>query len=225
MKRRISSLLIIVVLACLTIGAGAMTAYAKKTTVYDDVLKKGSDVYCAVGGETAALYKVDLKTNKVKKMVSFTGGEGCGLCGMTLRKGYIYYTILSDLNVYLCRIKTNGKSKKTLAHWNSAAYEKNWLYEISGSWIYYNAATKGGTKTKSKKVRLNGKNRKSIKKHKIKTKNKKTNASGYNLIYVRANRFYDEEMEDYDYAYNCYLKTPNRKIFLYKDYHYYLLVD
>ena len=224
MKRTLRTLLIVVFFVCITFGTGIMTVYAKKMTVYNEVLKKGSTVYCAVGGETSALYKVDIRTGKVQKLYSDTTGEISGICAMTLKRGYIYFEECLDMGVSLYRIKTNGKGKKMLASWGLGAGANNFYYEISGSWIYYNDARPSyGKRVKSKKMKLNGKRRKKIKKHRIKTRSKQTNASGYRISYIRANRFYDKEMEEYYYAYNCYLLMPKRKIFLYKDYNYHYL--
>lgn len=182
--------------ACLTESDAA--SKTKKMTVYTQVMKSKSTVYCT---DNAGIYKVNLKTGKVKriaKILSF-------VTTMKLKNGYVYYLANYEAGYSeLCRVKTTGKKKKRLAADVSA-------FAIKGSKIYYREYYMEDLDDedytyRNKKMKLNGKSKKGTSYRPVSI-SKKTNAKGYKVI-----KKYSE-----DFSYNpdgymiSYLKKPNGK--------------
>ena len=224
MKKRVITVmlvfaLLLTALPFLPSGYG-MSAYAaskktKKATAYNEVIKHGNTVYCRVFGPTATeykIYKVNLKTGKKKKLDKSWGYP----TGMIYKSGYLYYTInypeANSGQIKRVNVKTGKKQK--LANTNGA-------FVISGKTIYYTFYRtdwdNGGDTTKiTKKMSLDGKNKKKVKNIKVKVRSKNSNTKGYKLVYVGCNKKteYDEDGEVYsrEYEYGkCYLQKPNGK--------------
>ncbi|MBQ9014506.1 MAG: DUF5050 domain-containing protein [Firmicutes bacterium] len=196
MRRRAILILTAVIVAAAFMPATAF-AKTKTSTVYSQVVKKGKYVYCA---SYAGLYRVNVKTNKVKKLSSDDAGR------MKLSGKYIYYiSYTSGTLTNLCRVKKTGGGHRQLA----VNVDK---YKIEKKKIYCNDHHYYEGKETWRVMKLNGKNKKKSK-VKVRMNVKMTNAGKYSVV----NKF----MDDYDADYNvlCYLKKPNGKtVYLGKTY-------
>jgi hypothetical protein len=175
----------------------------KKMTAYTQCIKDGNTVYCNTKG---GIYKVNIKTGKKKTLVKFKYPAYESIEGMKLKKGYIYYSYSSlDDGAAICRVKTSGKSKKTLADfiWSSRPQ-----FCVGKNKIYYKSYKDyDSSKVVKKKMKLNGKSKKKSS-YNVKTKYKATNKSGYRVVEVWQS---DSDICKY------YLRKPNgKKIFLQK---------
>lgn len=208
MKKRITAIILIatLILGCFTVASFGYSP-KKKMMVYNDVLKKGNTVYCSAGG---GIYKVNLKTKQVRRLVWIDPDYHDTAYGMKLHKGYLYYINPSPMIGYLYRIKTNGTGNKYLAMVH--------YYAISKNKIYYESSNLDSWKRIHRQMKLNGKSKKKSK-YTVKKKSKRTNAKGYG-IYIQKNgtvREYDDYDDEpyYVYKYTDYLKTPKGLIKLY----------
>ena len=200
MKRYRLILLLLSIAALVTTMAPVSFASAKTKTkkmkTYN-CIKSGKTVYCTNGNR---IFKVNLKTKKVKKLVKGKYGYPSYL----KKKGkYLYYCDVSQgLESYIYRINTKNNKKKILAHPIYPAYA------ISGKKIYYKAVFVkdngyGDVHYKNKVIKLNGKSKQNTK-WKVSMKNKKTNKKGY---YVTDN--WDGQSWD---PVTYYLQTPKGRI-------------
>lgn len=200
MKKRIIPILLIMVLVITMFTPFSMAASkTKKMTLYD-VVKSGKYAYA---GTDNAIYKVNIKTGKVRKMKSF--GEDTYFGGMRLYKGYLYYLVDDDSlnsNLFRMNVKT-GKIKRLVSY-----SEANIQFAIRKSKIYYMVEDEIGHKYK-RVMKLNGKSKRKSS-YKVSNSWKKTNSSKYKLY---------EDKSQYDWESNTgfvdvFLKTPSVVVFL-----------
>ena len=127
-----------------------------KMTVYDNVIKSGKCVYCCDGYR---IYRVNLKTGKVKNLVKKTGSPDEAYFAMKKKGKYIYCQYDMQLNK-----------------------ERLWVadYWISGKKLYYSGRTLEDIGVK-RVMNLNGT---SLKKSKLKCnmKRARSNVKGYRVI-------------------------------------------
>ena len=178
MKNRKARILIIAALAAALIASSMMVSFAatgNKTiysTTYNEVIKGSKYAYCSTG---KGLYRVNHKTNKVKRIAS-AASPWASPAAMKLYKGYIYYCAGDGVNNMLYRVKTNGKNKKYLG---SVAD-----YAIKNGTIYYTYYSYDYDTEKEvilhKKMSLLGKNKKKTS-CKVSMKTKATNKKGYRV--------------------------------------------
>ena len=178
MKSRKARILIIAALAAALIASSMMVSFAaagsKKisSTTYNKVIKGSTYAYCSTG---KGIYRVNTKTNKVKKIASAPSPYASPAI-MKLYKGYIYYCVGDGVNNTMYRVKTNGKHKKKLG---SVAE-----YAIKNSTIYYTYYSYDYDAEKEvilhKKMSLLGKNKKKTS-YKVSMKTKNTNKKGYRV--------------------------------------------
>ena len=192
MKRTGIILLMLIVALAFTLEPSM--AATKKMTVYSQVYKTGSTAYCL--GDSG-IYKVNLKTKAVKRIVKTTRHSQ----PMNIKKkgSYIYYINFLPGDYSLCRVHIKTGKKKTLAYGVAG-------YAISGKKIYYGKYNYDTNKTSKRVMKLNGKNKK---KTSIRGdfKEKKTNVKGYKII----TQYPDEE----GVSSKDWLKTPSgEKIYL-----------
>ena len=211
MKKYRSVLLVFIVAALITtlvpVSFASAKTKTKKCTMYK-LIKKGKYVYCQNG---LHIFKVNLKTKKVKKLGALYGAN------MKLKGKYLYaYNNSQGLfgaNLYRYNVKT-GKKKllaKDVDQMNTLA--------ISGKKIYYRKIVKKGTYDftyKKRVMKLNGKAKKSTK-IKGETKVKSANVSGYHVWDTFDRDTYD--WDDYsnnspEGKINYYLSTPKGDILL-----------
>ena len=194
-------------------GEANAAGRTKKMTVYDEVLKSGNYAYCVTDGPLdSGLYRVDLRTSEVKCLMKYAYGEGGSTGSMSLKKGYLYYTISDDMFRGLYRVKTTGGAKKRIGKLSGSN-----KYAISGSTIYYTAFHRNVfSPGVMKKMKLSGKNKRNAKGCKVKMTRKKTNNNGYKIVKVMAEKTYDydalepdSELVAVDIIYNCYLQKPD----------------
>ncbi|MBQ1407123.1 MAG: DUF5050 domain-containing protein [Eubacterium sp.] len=205
----------LVLAAVIAFGCTAFSfadAGAGKTTIYSAVYKASKNTYCTDG---YSIFRVNNSTGKVKKLTPSLM-DGCW--GFTMHKGYIYYIQGTNGTVsYLCRVKTNGKSRKQL----TGAIEEMEDFAISGSRIYYSFTTykynpkteDDETVTVTKSMKLNGTDKKKDT-FVFNTKHKKSNVKGYKIIEKKSKDFAPWDGKG---TTTTYLKKPNgKKIKLYK---------
>ena len=204
LKKHHSVLVVIMIVVLLTTVVPVSSVSAKtktmKMTLYDQVIKKGKYAYCCDKG---LIYKVNLKTNKVKKLIKSPNYRS----NMKLYKGYIYYNDFTwGSSIHISRVKTNGKANKYLA-WQTDEMG----YVIKGKRIYYrDIEWNEDTDEESRvtySIKLNGKNRKKVK-YRVKPIYKNTNKKGYKVIVKRSSDFDDFDGTGYMIS---YLKKPNGK--------------
>ena len=191
MKKRLAAFIMALAVAAAFIPVGTMAASSVKMTAYDQVLKSGSNVYCA-GGE--GLYKVKVKNGKVvsKKLLdkAETFGAYSYYSGMKKKGKYIYVQSSSEGTIFgLIRVRITDGKVKVLSSQNDKGQID---YVIKKSKIYY----KGHYGGKKKVMKLNGKNKKKTSVKPV-MKHKKSNAKGYSVI-----------MTENDVKATTYLKTP-----------------
>lgn len=202
MKKRIVSIVVmtVLVLALCTPLSFAATKRTRSMTVYNDLIKSKSIVYCAAGQE---LLKVDLKT---KTVISLAKTDYSGYGEMKLKNGYLYFVDNGDIYASLMRIKTSGSSLKRIGSllFSGSGYP----YVISGSRIYYKDYSSSGN-IKIKQMTLNGKHKKKASGIKIKTKYKSGNAKGYSIIKEYSHMGQHPVFEDSLSYYDFYLRLPD----------------
>lgn len=173
----------------------------KSATAYSCIKEKNT----AYVTTYSAIYKVNLKTKKAKKLVSVSGGD----IDFLQKKGkYLYYgTLGGGYEFQLSRV--NVKTGKTKLIAESVAYGKLDTkctgYVVKDSKIYYSEPKANYKKSKKVCVKLNGKSKKSTK-YKAKMKHKVSNAKGYRLS--------KKEVSQEPYEVKYYLKTPKGRIYL-----------
>ena len=197
MKSRKARILIIAALAAALIASSMMVSFAaagsKKisSTTYNKVIKGSTYAYCSTG---KGIYRVNTKTNKVKKIAS-APSPYASPATMKLYKGFIYYCAGDGVNNMLYRVKTNGKNKKYLGSVADYAIKNKTIYYTHYT---YNEDT-GREVPQHKKMSLTGKNKKKTV-YKVYMKNKATNKKGYRVKTV-------ENSNKLTY----YLVKPNKK--------------
>ena len=154
--------------------AHAASKSAKKMTVYDSVIKNGNTVYCS---DRFAIYKVNLKTKSVKRLVKKIGYWDEYYYAMKKKGNYIYalYDMQGDCeNLY--RISINGGGQKKLNKHQMIINK----YYIKGKKLYY-SGLKMDYDTQVRVVsKLNGSNvKKTKKKFSMKQKETNSDAKGY----------------------------------------------
>lgn len=198
-KRLISIMIILVLMITLFTPMSYAVSGTKKTTVYK-IIKSGNSVYCSMGGR---IYRVNLKTENVK-ILTKNATEPV----MKLKGKYLYYSNRSygidGCNLYRIYLKTNKQKK--------LAKNIEWLgFAIRGKRIYYSALSSNSMnatpKYRKKSMRLNGKN-KSKSKYKGKAVVKKSNVSGYKTWHS----YY--QTSDLPCYVDYYLETPKKSILL-----------
>ena len=178
MKIRKVRFVIIAALVAAMIASSMMVSFAatgSKTvysTTYNEVIKGSTYAYCSTG---KGLYRVNPKTNKIKK-ISSEGMPDIEPVAMKLYKGYIYYLVGDGINNCLYRVKTNGKNKKFLGNVANYAIKNKTIYYTHYT---YNEDT-GREVPQHKKMSLTGKNKKKTV-YKVYMKNKATNKKGYRV--------------------------------------------
>jgi len=198
MKKYRLVLLVFIIAALVTtlvpVSFASAKTKTKKMKVYDQVIKKGKYVYCS---DNYSIYKVNLKTNKVKRLT-----KPSSAFTMKLHGQFIYYQKMTwGMSNYLCRVKTSGKSNKVLV-----SKDDSLDYVISGKRIYYNTLD-DDDKRRVYSIKLNGKNKKRAN-CKVKRIDKKTNKKGYKVINKESSDFDDFDGTGYVVS---YLKKPNGK--------------
>lgn len=187
-RRTISRIIGIMLVFAVAVSVAVPQAYAAsgkkvKMTNYNTV-KKGSAVYCAAH---YGLYKYDLKTGSLKKLVSANPEERYDFIDcISVHKGYVYYIKGDAITVPLYRIKTNGKGKKRIG----AVLE----YGIRNKKIYYTTLNSKTEKTEKKQMSLNGKHKKNSR-FKIKRSNANSNNKAYYVerrVILGQDRFLDD---------------------------------
>lgn len=179
----IVSLALFVALTTIAVPAEAESDMSvKKMTVYDKVLRIGNFAFCAVSDD--AIYKVNLKTNKVRKLVAVSEVPH----SMRKNGSYLYYveSTMGGNTLYRVSVKTGKRNRL------GPYYE----YVISGNRIYCDGRVMkldGSCKKKSTT---------SIKMKSIKNSNKK-----YRLVMKYTPKDNGEQFK-------AWLKTPNGKIYL-----------
>ena len=175
LKRTISVICMAMMLTLCVFSSAVQAKSPKgKMTVYDNVIKSGKCVYCCDGYR---IYRVNLKTGKVKNLVKKTGSPDEAYFAMKKKGKYIYcqYDMQGD-EIYIYRVKTNGKKVQKLNK------ERLWVadYWISGKKLYYSGRTLEDIGVK-RVMNLNGT---SLKKSKLKCnmKRARSNVKGYRVI-------------------------------------------
>ena len=197
MKIRKARIVIIAALVAALIASSMMVTFAatgSKTvysTTYNEVIKGSTYAYCSTG---KGLYRVNPKTNKIKK-ISSEGMPDIEPVAMKLYKGYIYYLVGDGINNCLYRVKTNGKNKKFLGNVANYAIKNKTIYYPHDT---YNEDT-GREVPQHKKMSLTGKNKKKTV-YKVYMKNKATNKKGYRVKTVESSN-----------KLTYYLAKPNKK--------------
>lgn len=203
MKRKVLKAICVCLMITLAFGCVSTVTFAKtktyKTTFYDCYVKDGI-AYCATDN---GIYKVNIKKEKVKRLVKTNPYKDGYIVCLTMHKGKLYYQYASD-KTYICRVKTSGKSKKKLAGYWSLFEVSN--VAIDGKYIYYEGfKDENCTKKYTKRMKLNGKDKTKVK-VKIKTKTKATNNKKYELDYF-------DNPDNIDYQ-DVYLVTPKKNIYI-----------
>ena len=172
----------------------AAAGKTKSMTSYFCV-KKGNIVYCA---NYEALYRVDLKTKKVKKIATDPGY----IEDLKIKGNYVYYAEAGSgvSTSQICRVNIKTEKRQILVK------NVQQFYAISGNKIYYTKGTFPGGKLKIKSycMKLNGKSKKACK-VKIKRKVKESDTKGYKVFRKKTKE---------EYLYDFYLQTPTSSIFL-----------
>ena len=176
-------------------------AATKPTKVYDQVIKSGDYAYCIAG---TGIYKVNVKSGKIKKLVKDPGDYG-HYRQMCKKGKYLYYIkggtdVRGDL--YRVSIK-GGKSKHLAGNVNKARCVSK--YMIKKDRIYYKEMNATNGKEKTKKMKLNGKAKKKSK-AKVKWSQEESNKSGY---YIDVNVYDAPSGSGYYEMIQYYLETPN----------------
>ena len=198
------SMVLVLVIGCLTTSYAASAPKTIKSKVYSEVYKKGNTVYCSDG---YSIYKVNTKTNSVKRLLK----PKVANCNEFIVHGrYIYFTHGTlGVDSRLCRVrKFDGKYYKKMTK-----YMEIMGFGIKGSKLYYTYGTyvetaDGEEKTikHTKRMTLLGKKKKTVRTV-VKTKFKKTNAKGYKIIEKQSKDF---EWMDTQAGYTTtYLRKPN----------------
>lgn len=202
MKKKVITLLTALAVAVTFIPVSALTAQpafaASKLnrTVYDQVVKKGSYIYCA--GEGSAIYKVKVKDDKVvskKKIVKSkeTYGAWSYISGMSKYGKYIYYFQYTEgTKRWFKRVKISTGKVNKLPSMSQYAFKKKMMYTMDWK----------GDKKVYLKMTPSGKNPKKTKVHASNTF-RDTNVKGYSVRYK----------EKKGYA-RTYLKTPAGTFYL-----------
>lgn len=200
MKKRIIPVLLIMVLVITMFTPFSMAASkTKKMTLYD-VVKSGKYAYA---GTDNAIYKVNIKTGKVRKLKTF--GKDTYFGGMRYYKGYLYYLVDDDsLNACLYRVNVKSGKIKRLAQYSEASIS----FAIRKSKIYYMAEDEIGHKYK-RVMKLNGKSKKKSS-YKVSNSWKNTNSSKYKLYEDESQYDWESETGFVD----VFLKTPSVIVFL-----------
>ena len=177
MKKSITILVSVIFLVTLVSFLPTSSAHAatKPTKVYNQVIKSGKYAYCNAGN---GIFRVDLKSGKIKKLVNDPGVYGH--YGRMAKKGkYLYYIRYStDFRAEFFRVKTSGGKVKQLAGFLS---QNGFVtkYMIKGKKIYYQEQY-NLTRT-NKVMKLNGKSKKNSNR-KAKWKIGTSNKAGYSII-------------------------------------------
>lgn len=194
-KKKLVSCVLALAVAIAFMPTSAFAASKAKSTVYDQVYKTGSTVYC-VGAK--GIYKVKVKKGKLKSSkliyrynddeVYYEDGH---LFALKKKGSYIYFLNVSNgSSVKLWRVKTSGKNKKCLAEADT--------YVIKGSKIYY----EDFDANKKRVMKLNGKSKKKTK-AKVIMVSKTSNKAGYKMVH----RIKKGHVQDF-------LKTPKGTYYL-----------
>ena len=175
LKRSIIMMLsFVMVLTSAVFPAFAASKKTLKMTVYTDVLVKGGYAYCS---SIKGLYKVNLKTHAVKRLVKQEAPGICEFTNLKYYKGYLYYEDLtSSIGGCLYRIKLSGKGKKDLGGNMGDYYLKK-------SKLYYETYKSNPTKPYCLKMKLNGKNKKKVSKYTVSCRQKRSNKKGYSVVW------------------------------------------
>ena len=207
-RKIIRTIVTLILAAVIAFGCAALSFAdtGGKTTVYRTAYKAAKNTYCTDG---YSIFRVNNSTGKVRKLTP-SAQNGCW--GFTLHKGYIYYVRGTNGTVsYLCRVKTNGRSRKKL----TGAIEEMEDFAISGSRIYYSFTTyKYNPETEddemvtvTKSMKLNGTDKKKDA-FEFNTKSRKSNVKGYKIIEKKSKDFEPCEGKGSTVT---YLKKPNGK--------------
>ena len=188
----IAALAAALIASCMMVSFAATGSNTVYSTTYNEVIKGSTYAYCSTG---KGLYRVNPKTNKVKRIAS-APSPYASPATMKLYKGYIYYTAGDGVNNTLYRVKTNGKYKRRIG---SVAD-----YAIKNGTIYYTYYSYDYDAEKEvilhKKMSLLGKNKKKTS-YKVSMKTRNTNKTGYRV----------KEVEKPDGTCVAYLVKPNKK--------------
>ena len=201
-KRHIALILLIAaaLLCSFVLTQTPSHAATKQTKAYNPVIKSGDNAYCIAG---TGIFKVDLKSGKIKTLVKDPGeyGHYRQMC----KKGkYLYYIKGgTDVRADLYRVSINGgKSKHLAGSINKGRFVTK--YMIKKDRIYYGEHNDRTGKNTTKKMKLNGKSKKKTKK-KVKWSEKATNKSGY---YIDTTPYGPPAGSDYYEMRQYYLITP-----------------
>jgi hypothetical protein len=199
MKKRSTSILVIMILAAVLILSSITTSFAGDgpvtMTLYNDVVKKGNYAYCC---DEWSLFKVNLKTGKVKRLTS----KNVPIGDISVHGKYVYYmTYTTGTVAGVRRVRNDGKYDKELCFENELMG-----YVIIKSRIYY-TYTDDNYNYVMKSMKLNGTNKKTSY-YDIKNTSKRSNAKGYKVIKVKSSSFDPYEGKGYE---TFYLKKPNGK--------------
>ena len=177
---------------------------ATKTMKTYDVIKSGSSVYCLAG---TGIYKVNIKSGSVKKLVKNPGEYG-HYRQMAKKGKYLYYIKGgTDVRGELYRVKISGGKTKKIA----GSVAKNRCiqdYVIKGKKIYYKDMNGATGKTVTKSMKLNGKGKKKSSAN-VKSEECVSNVRGYTVMIHRL----DKPEKGYYETVKYWLQTPDGKKF------------
>ena len=179
LKRSIILMLsFVMVLTSAVFPAFAASKKTLKMTVYTEVLVKGGYAYCC---SVKGIYKVNLKTHSVKRLVKQPVPEFCSFSNLRYHKGFLYFENLSDsIGGDLYRVKLSGKSKKNLGYNMGDYYLKK-------SKLFYETYNDDPEKPYCIKMKLNGKNKKKVSSYKVRCREKRSNKKGYSIVMKELN--------------------------------------
>ena len=141
----------------------------KKMTAYTQVYVKGKYAYCLAD---KGIYRVNLKTDQVKRISKKISADEGNYQYFKLYKGYIYYEGFGTAAKSFYRVKTSGKKFKKLG--------KVFDFAISKGKIYYTAFSDKTGGEVDMQMSLSGKNKRRSAYH-PKPKFKASNKKGYKV--------------------------------------------
>ncbi len=203
MKKKFMAIIIMMAMLVTFIPANTFAASKSSTksmTTYTESYKAKDTVYVSDG---IKIFKVNTKTGSKKVLVNQPKATN-----LKLHKGYLYYrvdTCATVADTKLCRVRTDGKCKKTLKY----GVDK---YAISGKYIYCSYYD-DYERYKKIRMKLNGSSKKKTSAN-IKMKTTQSNSSSYYLYYEETHVGWDEYYEEYTGYFQSYLVTPKKPIFL-----------
>lgn len=141
----------------------------KKMTAYTQVYVKGKYAYCLAD---KGIYRVNLKTDQVKRLSKKISADEGNYGSFKLYKGYIYYDGWGPAAKSFYRVKTSGKKFKKLG--------RVFDFAISKGKIYYTAFSDKTGGEVDMQMSLSGKNKRRSAYH-PKPKFKASNKKGYKV--------------------------------------------